>query len=228
MPAEPHAAAEIVLVNANTTASITQKLVDAASAAYGAEWTFRGVTAPFGAAYISTPEAAATAAEAVAAIAEEVAIGAAQPAAFVISCFGDPGLWAARDRLAVPVVGMAEASCHIACQIGRRFAIVTGGRAWGPMLEDFVAAIGLASRLACVRTLELTGDRVADDPDGATGAILEEIQAAEEDGADSVIIGGAGLVDMAARLQPEARVPLLDSLGCSLAAATALIRIRQR
>lgn len=228
MPAEHRSRREILLVNANTTGSITQKLVDAAAAAHGADWTFRGLTAPFGAPYISTREAAATAAEAVAVMAEEVAAGDTLPTALVIACFGDPGLWAARDRLAIPVVGMAEASCHLACQTGRRFAIVTGGRAWEPMLEEFVASIGLASRLAGIRALELTGDRIAADPDGAAGAILEEIRAAEKDGADSVIIGGAGLVGMAARLQGEAEVPLLDSLGCALAAATALVRIRQR
>jgi Asp/Glu/hydantoin racemase len=227
MPAESRSRPEILLVNANTTPSITQKLVDAAAVAYGADWTFRGITAPFGAPYISTREAAATAAEAVAAIANEIAAASALPAAFVISCFGDPGLWAARDRLAIPVVGMAEASCHLACQTGRRFAIVTGGRAWGPMLEEFVASIGLASRLASIRTLELTGDQVAADPDRAAGAVLAEIHAAEEDGADCVVIGGAGLISIAARLQPEARVPLLDSLGCALAAATALVRIRK-
>ena len=223
MPAAARSCPEIVIVNANTSESITRKLVEDARAAHGDGWAFRGITASFGAPYISTPEAAAIAAEAIAAIAEEVASGDALPAALVIGCFGDPGLRAARERLTIPVVGMAEASCQVACRMGQRFSIVTGGRAWGPMLEDFVAMIGLASRLAGVRTLELTGDRVAADPEGAAGAILAEVRAAEDDGADSVIIGGAGLVGMAARLQGEAGVPLLDSLACALAEATALV-----
>lgn len=227
MPVDARSRSEIILLNANTTEAITRKLVDAASGMHGAEWTFRGITAPFGAAYISTPEAAAVAADAVAVVAEQVAKGDALPAALVIACFGDPGLWAMREKLPIPVIGMAEASCHVACQMGRKFSIVVGGRAWGPMLEDFVSMIGLSERLASVRTVELTGDRIAADPDGAAGLILAELNAARDDGADTVILGGAGLVGMAARLQRLAEVPVLDSLACALAQATVLTAVGQ-
>jgi Asp/Glu/hydantoin racemase len=216
---------EIVLLNANTTAAITARLLAAATPANGDGIVFRGVTAPFGDPYISTPAGAARAAEAVGAVVAEIGAATPLPAALVIACFGDPGLWAARAALPVPVIGMAEASCHIACQLGRRFAIVTGGAAWGPMLRDFVAMIGLAGRLADVRTLELTGAEIAARPAAAADSLLAEAEAAAAGGADVVILGGAGLVGIAATLGRRTRVRLLDSLDCAVAQARMMVSL---
>ncbi len=211
----------IALVNANTTQAMTDRMVRMAQALAPAGVTIEGHTAPEGAPYISTPEAAARAGEIVAGMAERFAAG-DTPDAVMISCFGDPGLFEAREILSVPVLGMADASCHVAAQLGQRFAIVTGGRAWGPMLEAFVERIGLASRFAGVRTLELTGDMIAADPEGAENVVLEEVRQAHAAGADVVILGGAGLVGFAEKLAPRAPVTLLDSLACVVSQACAL------
>lgn len=74
--------------------------------------------------YISDQASAAVAAEAVQEFTETLD-RATMPDALAIACFGDPGLWTVRGRLPIPVVGMAEASCHVACQMGRRFGLVT-------------------------------------------------------------------------------------------------------
>lgn len=211
----------IALVNANTTRAMTDRMVGFAQAMAPAGIRFEGHTAPDGAPYISTPEAAARAAEVVARMADGFATG-PTPDAVMISCFGDPGLFAARARLDVPVLGMADASCHVAAQLGERFAIVTGGRAWGPMLEAFVERIGLGSRFAGVRTLDLTGDRIAADPEGAEAVVLGEAEAARDRGADVVILGGAGLVGFADRLTPRTSAVLLDSLACLVSQACAM------
>lgn len=217
---------EVVLLNANTTASITDRLVASAASLGSGPFAYRGVTAPFGEPYISTPAAAARAAEAVGAVVSDLRAAEPAPAALVIACFGDPGLLPARAAAPFPVIGMAEASCHVACQIGRRFSIVTGGRAWGPMLTDFVATIGLSERLASVRTLELTGDQIIARPEAVPEAVLAEAEAAGGDGADVVIVGGAALVGVAGRLGPRTRMPLLDSLACAIVQAEALVRLR--
>ncbi|MBW2124069.1 MAG: aspartate/glutamate racemase family protein, partial [Deltaproteobacteria bacterium] len=44
--------------------------------------------------------------------------------AYVISCFGDPGLFAAREILDAPVIGIAEAAMLTACMLGYRFSIL--------------------------------------------------------------------------------------------------------
>ena len=212
---------DLVLLNANTTAAMTERMVARAAERLGPRARVRGVTAPFGAPYISDRAASAAAAHAVAEM-----IGALRddpPAVAVVACFGDPGLFAARELAPFPVAGMAEASMLTACQFGRRFGIVTGGPAWKPMLEEFAAACGLASRLAGVRALPIAGAEIAADPAAAVGRLTEAAKASlSEDGADVVILGGAGLVGLRDAVAAGLGAPVLDSLDCALAQAEAL------
>ncbi len=225
---EPSRPKSVALLNANTNAEITGRLAALAAGLAGPGLEFAGITAPFGSPYISTPEAAAEAERAVSKVVDGL-LRHALPSALVIACFGDPGLWTARQRLPIPVIGMAEASCHSACQLGRRFSIITGGRAWGPMLERFVDEIGLRQRLASVRTLELTGDRIAADPDGAHQAIWTECSAAAaDDGAEVIVLGGAGLAGIAGKLQRPGGIMLLDSLECCIRQAECLVKLTAR
>ena len=109
-----------------------------------------------------------------------------------------------------------------------RVALVTGGARWVPMLTEFVAAMGLASRLVAVRAVALTGAEIAADQAQAEAALIEVAsRAVAEDGAEVVVLGGAGLAGMAARLQPRVPVPLLDSLACLLAQARVLGSLRR-
>lgn len=70
----------------------------------------------------------------------------------LIGCFGDPGLLALRESSPVPVTGLAEAAFIEASRHGR-FAIVTGGARWGPMLQRLAQALGQAAALAEMATL---------------------------------------------------------------------------
>jgi allantoin racemase len=212
---------DIALLNANTTVAMTDRMVARAAARLGPRATVRGLTAPFGAPYISDRAASAAAAHAVAEM--TAALRADPPDVAIIACFGDPGLWAARELVAFPVAGMAEASMLTACQMGRRFGIVTGGPAWKPMLEEFAAACGLASRLAGVRALPITGAEIAADPAAATGRLIDAARAGvAEDGADVIILGGAALVGLRDVVAAAIAAPVVDSLDCALAQAEAL------
>ncbi|MEA2940284.1 MAG: allantoin racemase, partial [Bradyrhizobium sp.] len=104
----------------------------------------------------------------------------------------------------------------------RRFAIVTGGALWKPMLTEFVAWLGLAERLAAVRTIAPTGDLIARDPEAALAALAAACTAcAAEDGAEAVILGGAALAGLAARVQPSVPIPVLCSAEIGARAAMA-------
>jgi Asp/Glu/hydantoin racemase len=179
---------------------------------------FVPVTGRFGARYISTRASAAIAAHAALDAFAEHGDGCD---AVYLACFGDPGLMALREVAGVPVVGMAEASCIAAAERGR-FGIVTGGALWVPMLTEFIARIGLADNLARVRTVAPTGGDIARDPDAALAALAEACTAcAVEDGADVVILGGAALAGLAARIQPAVPVPVLCSVDTGARAAIA-------
>ena len=204
----------ILLINPNTTSAVTDIVAGHARRIAGEAATIVPVTGRFGARYISTRAAAAIAGHAAL---DAMASHVGGCNAVYLACFGDPGLLALREIAPVPVVGMAEAACHAACAQGQRFSIVTGGALWKPMLEEFVAMIGLGDRLASVRTIAPTGGQIAQNPDVALADLAAACEAcAREDGADVVILGGAALAGLAERIQPAVSVPVI----CSVEAGT--------
>jgi allantoin racemase len=210
----------LLFINPNTSSDITALVTSAALgfASPGTEIT--GATGRFGARYILTRAAAAVAAHAALDAYAEFGAGAD---VVVLACFGDPGLAALKEIAHQPVVGMAEAACALAATQGERFAIVTGGVLWGPMLEEFVATLGMRHRLAAVRTIAPSGADIARDPDGALDLLAAACNAsATQDGADCVILGGAGLADIAAKIAGRVRIPVIDSIGTAVRAAEAL------
>src|SRR5262249_51420692 len=198
---------EILLINPNTTPSITDLVLTTARSCASEGTTLRAVTGAFGPRYIASRVGYAIAGHAAV---DAFANDQEHKDAVVLACFGDPGLDALREIAAVPVGGMADASILQPCALGRRFSIVTGGERWKPMLEEFVARRGLAQRLASVRTVAPTGADIARDPDAALGVLAEGCTAcAVEDGADVVILGGAGLAGRGRRVASRGGGPLL-------------------
>lgn len=206
----------LLLINPNTSESITRGVAGALQGfAPGAVIT--PLTASFGPRYIGTRAGCVVAAHAVIdAIATK--IGPAGSPGFdgvLLACFGDPGLEAAREISPVPVTGLAEASIVLAARRPGKFSILTGGPRWIPMLCEFVAAHGLGDRLASVRAVKPTGAEIAANPDRAIDELARDAQAAvDEDGAASVILGGAGMAGIAPKLQARVSVPVLDCIAC--------------
>ena len=216
----------VLLINPNTTGAITERMAACIAGIAGSAATFVPVTGKFGARYISTRAAAAIAAHAALDALAEHAQG--FDAAY-LACFGDPGLDALKEVSPVPVIGMAEASCIEAARQGRRFGIVTGGVLWRPMLQEFVATLGLSQQLAAIRTVAPTGDQIAADPDAALSLLAEACTAcANNDGAEIVILGGAALAGLAQRIQPRVTVPLLCSVEAGARAVVAAAAEQRR
>jgi Asp/Glu/hydantoin racemase len=109
--------------------------------------------------------------------------------------------------------------------LGRRFAIVTGGVLWGPMLAEFVAALGLSERLAGIRTVAPTGADIARDPEGALDLLAGACRDAAGEGADVVILGGAGLAGLAERIADRVPVPVICSTRAAVEATIAMARM---
>jgi Asp/Glu/hydantoin racemase len=92
------------------------------------------------------------------------------------------------------------------------------------MLEEFFATRGVGAQLAGVRTVAPSGGEIARDPEGALASLAAACRAsAEEDGAEVVILGGAGLAGLAARLAARVPVPVLCSVEEGIRAAIAAI-----
>ena len=216
----------ILLLNPNTSASVTALVAERVAEIAGAAATFVPVTARFGAAYIASRSALAIAGHAALdAFAEH---GRGCDAVF-LACFGDPGLLALREIAPVPVVGMLEASCLEAQGVASRYAIVTGGALWKPMLAEAVAGLGLGDGLVSIRTIARTGGEIARDPRAAMPELAAACRACvEHDRAEAVILGGAALVGLASLLQPHVPVPVLCSVETGVRAVIAAARAPYR
>lgn len=215
----------LLLINPNTTTAITDLVLAEARKVARPSTTLMAVTGRFGARYVASRASFAIACHAALdAYAEHAADPVAEcPAVVVLACFGDPGLLALKELAPQPVVGMAEASCLAAAARGGRFSIVTGGERWRPMLIEFVASMGLGDRLASVETVAPSGADIARDPDGALDLLTEACtSAARSQGAETVILAGAGLAGIASRISPRVPVPLIDSLAAVIDRAETL------
>jgi Asp/Glu/hydantoin racemase len=210
----------VLLINPNTTQSISALLQNHAQAAAGPHATIHTLTARFGAPYIACEASYAVAAHATLdAWASAIAPGRQPFDAVLIGCFGDPGLLALRQVSQRPVTGLAEASFAAAAGRGR-FAIVTGGERWKPMLERLAHSLGFSEALAGIHTVTATGAELALNPKAAHALLADACnEAVQRWNVQSVILGGAGLAGMAATIQPQVGVPVIDSVLAGVAQA---------
>lgn len=211
----------ILVVNSNTTPSVTDRIGDAARAAASPGVEIEAVTAPVGLPLIVSRADWLVAGQAtLAALAERRG----QYDAAVIACFGDPGLDAAKELLDVPVLGISEAAFHAACMLGRRFGVVSFTAALRPMFEDCLAYHSLGARCTGFRMgPAFAGDpgRVAEERSELIVSLCE--QAIEQDGAEVVILAGGPLAGLAPVLAPRVRAPLVDGTAAAVRLAEAMV-----
>lgn len=199
----------IALVNPNTTRATTTAMLRIARAA-APDLPLRGVTAPFGVPLITEPRALDRAARAVAHLGPLLRTD----RAVIVAAFGDPGRVALRQRLKVPVTGIAEASLQEAAALGRVAVITT--------TPDLIGRIA-----ATARSLELTnfaGTWITEgapaqlhaNPRALQEALLTACHRATESGAEVIVIGGGPLALAARAITCDAPVPLIEPIPAAL------------
>jgi allantoin racemase len=135
----------------------------------------------------------------------------------VIACYGDPGLAAAREISPVPVVGIAEASMLMACTVAHSFSIVTVLPRVKPLLENTVKLHGLEARCASIRTTPLSVLDCERDPEAAGREIVKAARLAiDEDGAEAICLGCAGMGPLDKAVGAQVGVPVLDGVACAI------------
>ncbi len=217
----------LLVINPNTSTAISSLLQRHVQVGVGDAFKVQTVTARFGSPYISSEASYAVANHAVLdAWAVTMAADAGRPDAVLIGCFGDPGLFALREGAGVPVGGLAEAAFSAAAWHGR-FAIVTGGERWRPMLARLAHALGHTQTLAGIHTVAPSGAQLAADPAGARTLLAQACcQAADRFKAQAVILGGAGLAGMASDIASQVPVPVIDSVQAGAQWAADALRRR--
>jgi len=147
--------------------------------------------------------------------------------AVVIACFSDPGLDAAREATDLPVVGIQDAAMHLAAQLGYRFSVLTTQGHRAPVRERAALLAGLDRRLASSRPLDLAVLETVVDRERVVERIVRVgRQAIDEDHAKVLILGCAGLGDLAARASALLGVPVIDPNAAALKLCETLVDLK--
>jgi len=144
--------------------------------------------------------------------------------AVIVACFSDPGLVPAKEISDILVVGIQEASMHVASTLGYKFTILTPGAKRIPSKYNDVWRNKLPYNLASVRPLGLTVTETDANPDLAQKRILEVAkQAVEEDNAEVIVLGCAGMVGYAEKAAKELGVVVIDPTSTAFKYTEALV-----
>jgi allantoin racemase len=212
---------KIHVVNPNTTVSMTEKISAAARAvaSSGTEiWARNPSDGPVSIEGFYDEAFAVPAMLGLIREADEAGV-----AGHVIACFDDTGLEAARAVAEAPVVGIGEAAFHLAALVAGKFAVVTTLARSIPAIEHNLVRYGLMARCARVRAAEVAVLALESRGRMREKLISGEIAAAiRDDRAEAIVLGCAGMADLAADLSAEHGLPVVDGVAAAVKLVEAL------
>jgi allantoin racemase len=142
---------------------------------------------------------------------------------YVIACFGYPALDACREIADVPVIGIAEAAFHLAAFVGHKWSIVGLTSRAEPFFEDLVTKYGFQQHCASIRCVPLAVLEIVQDMDRTKALMLEAAQRAiEDDGAEAILLGCAGLGPIDRWMGERLGAPVFDGVACGVKVAESL------
>ncbi|RDB42676.1 aspartate/glutamate racemase family protein [Halomonas sp. DQ26W] len=210
------------VINPNTTASMTATIGEAA----------RRIAAP-GTEIVATQPAHGPVSieshfdEAISAVGvlEEVLSGEREGAdAYVIACFGDPGLMAARELTRAPVIGIAEAAFHMAALISTRFSIVTTLGRTGIIAEHLLEQYGFRHHCRRVRAAEIPVLDLEENGTMALERIIDECRRArDEDNIGAIVLGCGGMADLTEKISQAVGLPVVEGVTAAVKLAEAVV-----
>ena len=210
----------LIVINPNSSQSVTDGIASALSPFEGRGVPIRCLTLLEGPPGIETQRQADLTIAPMLALADAHE---AEAAGYVIACFGDPGLHALRDQTRLPVVGIQEAAVMTALTLGQRFGVIAILPTSIPRHMRAFGAMGVLDRLAGDRALGLGVLELAD-RDRTLAAMIETgRRLRDEDGANVLITGCAGMAYLREPLEDATGLPVVEP--CQAAAAMALGQI---
>jgi allantoin racemase len=144
--------------------------------------------------------------------------------AVVLACFSDPGLHAAREISSIPVIGIEESSLHMAAMLGAKFSIMTPRKTRIAAKQEEVHIRGMDYFLASVRSLDLSVAETEANPEKTKQRIFDvATKAVQEDGAEVIILGCAGMAGYAPELEKRLKIKIIDPSAVALKLAEAIV-----
>ncbi|MFQ6328558.1 aspartate/glutamate racemase family protein [Nocardia sp. CWNU-33] len=216
----------IRVVNPNTTRAMTETIERCAKAVAGSGTWLDAVTSEMGPASIESHyDEALSIPGLLAAIqrGEQEGID-----GYVIACFGDPGLDAARELAGGPVIGIAEAAMHAASHLGRGFSVVTTLNRTIGRAEELAQRYGMQRFCRGVHACEIPVLALETDPQARKIVTEACREAVEADGSDAIVLGCAGMADLCEHIRDEIRVPVVDGVAAATLTVQSLLTLGVR
>ncbi|SDP41950.1 aspartate/glutamate racemase family protein [Desulforhopalus singaporensis] len=147
--------------------------------------------------------------------------------AVVIACFSDPGLDGAKELATIPVIGIGEASIHAAAMLGAKFTVITPVKRRVPTRIRQALDLVCQHRLASVRSLDLSVAQSESDSDLTINTLLDVVgSAVEEDGAEVIVLGCAGMTGYTEQIEKQYGVVVIDPCTVALKFAESFVALR--
>ena len=213
-------AMKLLVVNPNTTASMTAKIGVAARAVARPETELIVTNSADGPASIQGFLDVATC---IPGLLAEVRRH-PQADAVLVACFDDTGVDAVRCLVEVPVIGIGEAAYHAASMVASKFSVITTLSRSVPGIETNLERYGLMRKCSGVRATDIPVLALENGDPATVDVIREEIRRAiSEDHAEAIVLGCAGMADLMERLSDEFGLPVIDGVACGVTIAEALV-----
>ena len=145
--------------------------------------------------------------------------------AFVIACFSDPGLHAAREASRVPVYGIAQCGYATALAVGERFGVISILSRGVVRHRRQIAALGFLDRLAADIAIDM-GVTELGQGEKVLGRMTEVGEELKDAGADVVVMGCAGMAQYRRPLEDRLGIPVIDPTQAATAMALNAVQAR--
>jgi Asp/Glu/hydantoin racemase len=213
---------QILVINPNSNAAVTSAIAEAlAPLELAGGPVIRCMTLAEGPPGIETQEHA----ESVAIPLRRIVESDSAASAFVVACYSDPGLHVCREGTRRPVFGIAECGVLTALARGERFGVIAIRQRSIRRHMRYLRQMGLMDRLAGERPLEMSVAETASGEGTLRRMIEVGRELCEEDGADAIVMGCAGMARHRRRLEDELGVPVIDPTQAAVAMAIGVLQV---
>ncbi|MFE3001955.1 aspartate/glutamate racemase family protein [Nocardia sp. NPDC059246] len=213
----------ILVVNVNTTASMTDAIAAQARAVAATGTEIVGLTPRFGAESVEGNFESYLAAVGV----MDAVVNYPEPFDAVVQAgYGEHGREGLQELLDVPVVDITEAAAMTAMLLGHAYSVVTTLDRAVPMIVDRLKLAGLDARCASVRASGLPVLALEEDPAAAVVAVVDQAErAVREDGAEVICLGCGGMAGLDRRIAERCGVPVVDGVSAAVKLAESLVAL---
>ena len=145
--------------------------------------------------------------------------------AFVIACYSDPGLHVCREGTARPVFGIAECGVLTALARAERFGVIAILQRSIARHVRYLRQMGLTERLAGERPLEMSVAETASGESTLARMIAVGRALKDEDGANAIVMGCAGMARHRLALEDALGIPVIDPTQAAVTMAIGAVQL---